>query len=66
MTGGIAVIKVGGGSEIEVKEVRDRFEDALNATRSAIDEGVLPGGGTALLYASQNLEDEVSTSTFDE
>ena len=66
LAGGIAVVKVGGGSEIEVKEVRDRFEDALNATRSAIDEGIVPGGGTALLYASQNLENEIETDTFDE
>ena len=66
LTGGIAVIKVGGASEIEVKEVRDRFEDALNATRSAIEEGIVSGGGTALLYASANLEKKVKTDSFDE
>lgn len=52
MTGGIAVIKVGGGSETEISEVKDRFKDSLSATRAAIEEGILAGGGYALLYAS--------------
>jgi len=49
------VIKVGGSSEVEVSERKDRVDDALNATRAAIEEGIVPGGGMALLYASQIL-----------
>ena len=45
------MIKVGGASEIEVREVKDRINDSLNATRAAISEGVIPGGGVSLLYA---------------
>ncbi len=56
MTGGIAVIRVGGMSEVELKERKDRVDDALHATRAAIEEGIVPGGGTALLYASKQLE----------
>ena len=52
LAGGVAVIKVGGASEIEVKERKDRVDDALNATRAAVEEGVVPGGGVALLKAS--------------
>lgn len=52
LSGGVAVIKVGGSSEVEVGEKKDRYEDALNATRAAVEEGILPGGGTALLKAS--------------
>lgn len=55
-TGGVAVIKVGGATEIEVKERWDRTEDALHATRAAIEEGIVSGGGTALLLASKKLE----------
>jgi chaperonin GroEL len=54
--GGVAVIKVGGVSETEVKERKDRVDDALHATRAAVEEGVVPGGGTALLYASKALD----------
>jgi chaperonin GroEL len=50
------VIKVGGASEIEVKERKDRVDDALHATRAAVEEGIVPGGGTALLYATKALE----------
>jgi chaperonin GroEL len=50
------VIKVGGASEIEVKERKDRVDDALHATRAAVEEGIVPGGGTALLYAIKALE----------
>ena len=57
LAGGVAVIKVGGASEIEVKERKDRVDDALNATRAAVEEGIVPGGGTALLYASRALDD---------
>ena len=51
------MIKVGGASEIEVKERKDRVDDALHATRAAVEEGIVPGGGTALLYASRALDD---------
>lgn len=56
LASGVAVIKVGGASEVEVGERKDRVEDALNATRAAVEEGIVPGGGVALLYASQGLE----------
>jgi chaperonin GroEL len=52
LSGGVAIIKVGGASEIEVNEKKDRVVDALNATRAAVEEGIVPGGGKALLYAS--------------
>ncbi|MBP1859318.1 chaperonin GroEL [Rhizobium herbae] len=52
LSGGVAVIRVGGATEIEVKEKKDRIDDALNATRAAVEEGIVPGGGTALLRAS--------------
>ncbi|KAJ3043235.1 chaperonin [Rhizophlyctis rosea] len=55
LSGGVAVIKVGGSSEVEVGEKKDRFVDALNATRAAVEEGIVPGGGTALLKASKIL-----------
>lgn len=55
LTGGVAIIKVGGASEVEVSELKDRIEDALCATRAAQEEGVVSGGGTALLYASASL-----------
>ena len=56
LAGGVAVIKVGGASEIEVKERKDRVDDALHATRAAVEEGIVPGGGTALLYAFKALD----------
>ena len=56
LAGGVAVIKVGGASEIEVKERKDRVDDALHATRAAVEEGIVPGGGIALLYATKALE----------
>ena len=56
LAGGVAVIKVGGATEVEVKEKKDRVDDALNATRAAVEEGIVPGGGTALLYATKVLE----------
>ena len=55
LAGGIAVIKVGGATETEVKERKDRVDDALNATRAAVEEGVVPGGGTALVHAGKSL-----------
>ena len=56
LAGGVAVIKVGGATEVEVKERKDRVDDALHATRAAVEEGIVPGGGTALLYGSKALE----------
>ncbi len=55
LAGGVAVIHVGGGSEVEMKEKKSRVEDALNATRAAVEEGIVAGGGTALLRASQQI-----------
>jgi chaperonin GroEL len=56
LAGGVAVIKVGGATEVEVKEKKDRVDDALNATRAAIEEGIVPGGGVALLWASKAIK----------
>ena len=56
LAGGVAVIKVGGASEVEVKEKKDRVDDALHATRAAVEEGIVPGGGAALLYATSALK----------
>jgi len=56
LAGGVAVIKVGGATEVEVKERKDRVDDALNATRAAVEEGIVPGGGVALLRASAALK----------
>jgi chaperonin GroEL len=56
LAGGVAVIKVGGATEVEVKERKDRVEDALHATRAAVEEGIVPGGGVALLRATKVLE----------
>ena len=63
LSGGVAVIKVGGASEIEVGEKKDRVVDALNATRAAVEEGILPGGGTALLKAAANAIEPAKTKT---
>ena len=57
LAGGVAVLRVGGSTEVEVKEKKDRVDDALNATRAAADEGIVPGGGIALLKASKVLAD---------
>jgi chaperonin GroEL len=57
LAGGVAVIRVGGATEVEVKERKDRVDDALNATKAAVEEGIVPGGGTALLYAAKTLKD---------
>jgi chaperonin GroEL len=56
LAGGVAVIRVGGATEIEVKERKDRVEDAMNATRAAVEEGIVAGGGVALLYAGSALD----------
>ncbi len=58
LAGGVAVIKVGGATEVEVKERKDRVDDALNATRAAVEEGIVAGGGTALLRAAFNIKSE--------
>jgi chaperonin GroEL len=65
LSGGVAVIRVGGATEVEVKEKKDRVDDALNATRAAVEEGVLPGGGVALLRAIKALE-AVKTANSDQ
>ncbi|ALN72357.1 MULTISPECIES: chaperonin GroEL [unclassified Aureimonas] len=56
LAGGVAVIRVGGSTEVEVKEKKDRVDDALNATRAAVEEGIVPGGGVALLRASNSVD----------
>ncbi|KAG2327807.1 hypothetical protein Bca4012_036827 [Brassica carinata] len=65
LSGGVAVLKIGGASESEVGEKKDRVTDALNATKAAVEEGIVPGGGVALLYASKELE-KLSTANFDQ
>lgn len=56
LSGGVAVLKIGGASEVEVGEKKDRVTDALNATKAAVEEGIVPGGGSALLHASKTLD----------
>jgi chaperonin GroEL len=56
LSGGVAVLRIGGATEVEVKERKDRVDDAMHATRAAVEEGIIAGGGTALLYASRALE----------
>ena len=58
IAGGVAIIKVGGATEVEVREKKDRVEDAMHATKAAVEEGVVPGGGSALLYATRVLENK--------
>merc|ERR1712217_372215 len=65
LSGGVAVINVGGASEVEVNEVKDRLNDALSATRAAVEEGIVPGGGSALLYSSKKL-DGLTLPNFDQ
>ena len=65
MSGGVAILKVGGSTEVEVKERKDRVDDALHATRAAVEEGVVPGGGVALLRAAKVL-DELKTENDDQ
>jgi chaperonin GroEL len=66
LTGGVAVIKVGAATEVEMKEKKLRIEDALNATRAAVEEGIVPGGGTALLSAYEDINRLVDTLEGDE
>ena len=65
LSGGVAVIEVGAATEVELKESKLRIEDALNATRAAQEEGIVPGGGVALVRVQQVLEKEIETRTFD-
>jgi chaperonin GroEL len=65
LAGGVAVIRVGGATEVEVKERKDRVDDAMHATRAAVEEGVLPGGGVALLRATEALK-KIRTSNDDQ
>jgi chaperonin GroEL len=55
LAGGVAVVRVGGSTEVEVKERKDRVDDAMHATRAAVEEGIIPGGGAALIYAGRGL-----------
>lgn len=63
LAGGVAIVKVGGSTEVEILEKKDRVEDALNATLAAVQEGILPGGGIALFYAAQSLQDLLKTNS---
>lgn len=65
LSGGVAVLKIGGASEVEVGEKKDRVTDALNATKAAVEEGIVPGGGVALLYATKVLE-KLKSANFDQ
>jgi chaperonin GroEL len=65
LAGGVAVLHVGGQTEVEMKEKKDRVEDALHATRAALEEGILPGGGVALVRASDYLRSRIDEVTFD-
>jgi chaperonin GroEL len=65
LAGGVAIIRVGGGSEVEVKERKDRVDDAMHATRAAVEEGIIPGGGAALIYAGRSL-DKLKTENDDQ
>ena len=64
--GGVAVVHVGGHTEVEMKERKDRVEDALHATKAALEEGILPGGGVALLNVARHLDDNIEEMTIDE
>lgn len=66
LAGGVAVLKVGGATEVEVKERKDRVDDALHATRAAVEEGIVPGGGSTLLYASKELDKLMSQTANDD
>ena len=66
LAGGVAVLKVGGATEIEVKERKDRVDDALHATRAAVEEGIVPGGGATLLYAAKVLDQLMADTVNDD
>ena len=63
LAGGVAIIRVGGSTEVEVKERKDRVDDAMHATRAAVEEGIVPGGGVALLYGTRVLAKAPRRST---
>ena len=65
LSGGVAVINVGASTETEMKEKKDRVDDALNATKAAVEDGIVPGGGVALIRASQNITEKISTDNHD-
>jgi hypothetical protein len=65
LAGGIAVVRVGGATEVEVKERKDRVDDAVHATKAAVEEGIVAGGGSALLFAAKAL-DKLNTSNSDQ
>jgi chaperonin GroEL len=65
LTGGVAIVHVGGHTELEIKEKKDRVEDALHATKAALEEGILPGGGKALLHIANSLNTAINTVKFD-
>ena len=65
LAGGVAVIRVGGATEVEVKEKKDRVDDALHATRAAVEEGIVPGGGVALLRAKMAVRDRLTAENAD-
>ena len=65
LSGGVALIEVGAASEVELKERKLRIEDALNATRAANEEGIVPGGGVALVRVQQKLSKMIETTHFD-
>lgn len=66
LSSGVAVLKIGGATEVEVNEKKDRVTDALNATRAAIEDGIVPGGGTALLYATKAIDEQLGKVTGDQ
>lgn len=66
LSGRVAIIKVGASSEVELKELKDRIEDAIASTRAAIDEGIVPGGGIALLHAQNELHSLQGKNEFQE
>lgn len=66
LEGGVAILKIGAYSDVELKEKKDRLDDALSATRAAIEEGILPGGGTSLLKAAQILESKIADGSVDD
>ena len=66
LSGGVAVINVGAATEIEMKEKKDRVDDALNATKAAVEEGILPGGGAALIHCTNSLDALITSLTHED
>jgi len=64
MTGAVGIFKVGGVSEVEINEVKDRIEDALNSTRAAMEEGIVAGGGVSLMYAGEEVLNKLKTDNY--